>query len=68
MQDVNNPNSINSRANRIFLIKLLEHAQQTISSEVLNHVVDDDDIKATSRLLEASQNIDRAIEALCRRE
>jgi hypothetical protein len=67
MQDVNNPNFINSTANLIFLIKLLEHAQQTISSELVNHFRDDD-VRDTSRLLEASQNIDKAIEALCRRE
>jgi len=67
MQDVNNPNFINSTANLIFLIKLLEHAQKTISSELLNHF-HDDDIRDTSRLLEASQNIEKALEVLCRRE
>jgi hypothetical protein len=67
MQDVNNPNLTNSIANLIFLIKLLEHAQNTISSELLNHFRDDD-IRDTSRLLEASRNIEKAIEVLCRKE
>ncbi len=67
MQDANNPNFIKSTANLIFLIKLLEHAQNTINSELPNHFRDDD-IRDTSRLLEASRNIEKAIEALCRRE
>ena len=68
MQDVNNPNFINSKANVFFVIKLLQHAQDTISREILNHFQDDDDVRDTSRLLEASDNIDKAIEVLCRRK
>jgi hypothetical protein len=65
--NANDPNSAKSTANLIFLIKLLEHAQETISRELLNHFRDDD-IRDTSYLLEASQHIGKALEVLCRRK
>ena len=64
MQYIDYENSTNA-INLLFLIKLLQHTQQTIRSDLLAHIKDDDDIDLTNRLLQAHNHIDAALESLC---
>ncbi len=67
MQYLDSENATNA-LNLVFLIKLLQHCQQTIRSDLLAHIEGDDDIDLTCRLLEAHEHIDAALHSICHRD
>ena len=55
---------VTNAVNLFFVVELLQHAQQTIRSDLLAHIWDGDETNMTGHLLKAHSYIDDAIKTL----